>query len=177
MLVGIIAIPYSSKDVRRLVGLARVVDIEEKASIVARLLAGLGGGPSVNVVALNNSAGLTERGLRLASRRAPQVRFLDLSPLGNEEDTRLAAAFAEEKASPVIAVGGDGTLRAAVEGWPRAPLVPVAAGTNNAISLTIEPKVIGLATARVSDPAVAGPIVPTPFQSDGGNGLGGVRPR
>ncbi len=156
MLVGLIANPYSSKDVRRLVGLARVIDVEEKANTVARLLAGLGAGPPVEVAALNDGSGLVERGLRLAGEAAPRLRFLNLTCEGSEDDTRLAAAIlAEEGAFAIITVGGDGTVRAAVEGWPEAPLVPVAAGTNNAIALTAEPTVIGLATARASDPAVA----------------------
>jgi hypothetical protein len=38
-------------------------------------------------------------------------------------------------------------VRAAVEGWPRAPLIPLAAGTNNAFAITDEPSVVGLAAA------------------------------
>jgi hypothetical protein len=48
-------------------------------------------------------------------------------------------------ASALVTVGGDGTVRAAAEGWRRAPLVPIAAGTNNAFALTEEPTVVGLA--------------------------------
>lgn len=151
MLIGLIANPYSSKDVRRLVGLARVIDAEEKANTIARLLVGLGAGPPVEVVALDDGASLVRRGIRLAGRAVPPVRFLDLAAEGSEDDTRrAAAALAGDGAFALITVGGDGTVRAAVEGWPRARLVPVAAGTNNAIALTEEPTVIGLTTARVT---------------------------
>ena len=156
MLIGLIANPYSSKDVRRLVGLARVIDAEEKANMIARLLAGLAAGPPLAVAALDDGAGLVRRGIRLAARAVPPIRFLDLVAEGGEVDTRRAAvALAEERAFALITVGGDGTVRAAVEGWPRARLVPVAAGTNNAIALTDEPTVIGLTTARLTNAANA----------------------
>jgi predicted polyphosphate/ATP-dependent NAD kinase len=51
VLVGLVANPFSSKDVRRLVSLARVVDLEEKANLLARFLRGLGSHPGIEVVA------------------------------------------------------------------------------------------------------------------------------
>jgi hypothetical protein len=148
MLVGLIANPASSKDIRRLVGLARVVDSSEKANMVARLLAGLAAGPALEVAALDDGAGLIRRGLHLAGSRTPSFRWLDIQPTRTELDTRVAAAaLADARAGAVIVVGGDGTMRAVVEGWPDAPLVPVSAGTNNVIGLTVEPTVIGYATA------------------------------
>lgn len=76
------------------------------------------------------------------------MRYLPLEAQGTEEDTRSGAAhLAQMEAKALVVVGGDGTARAAAEGWPLAPLVPVAAGTNNAFALTEEPTVVGLATA------------------------------
>jgi hypothetical protein len=148
MLVGLIANPTSSKDIRRLTMLARVIDIEEKANLVARLLVGLGSEPGIEVLGIRDRAGLLERAVGLAGAAAPQVDFVPIEVEGSEGDTRRAAAYlAAREASALITVGGDGTVRAAAEGWHRAPLVPVAAGTNNAFALTDEPSVIGLATA------------------------------
>jgi len=156
VIVGLIANPVSSKDVRRLVGLARVVDIEEKANLVARLLTGLAAGPPVEVHALRDRSGLVERAVRLAARHRPEVRWLPVEAEGNEIDTRRAASTLEELgAASVITVGGDGTVRAAVEGWPDVALVPLSAGTNNAIALTDEATVVGLATALATEPCVA----------------------
>ena len=148
MLVGIVANPTSSKDIRRLTGLARVIDIEEKANLVARLLVGLGSEPDIEVAVLDDQSGLIRRAVDLAGSGAPPVDYLPIEVQGSESDTRTAAAqLADLGATALVTVGGDGTVRAAAEGWPRAPLVPLAAGTNNAFALTDEPTVVGLATA------------------------------
>ncbi len=147
-IVGLIANPMSSKDIRRLTGLARVIDIEEKANLVARFLVGLGSVADVEVRALDDQAGLVRRAVSLAGSAAAPVAFLDLAVEGSESDTRsAAAALAAMEASALAIVGGDGTVRAAAEGWARAPLVPLAAGTNNAFAFSEEPTVVGLATA------------------------------
>lgn len=148
MLVGLIANPTSSKDIRRLTTLARVIDVEEKANLVARLLVGLASGDGIEVMALDDSAGLVRRAVRLAGRSAPPVFFLSLEIEGDEGDTRRAAAMlAGLGAAAIVTVGGDGTVRAAVEGWRQARLIPLAAGTNNAFALAEEPSVVGMATA------------------------------
>jgi predicted polyphosphate/ATP-dependent NAD kinase len=153
MLVGLIANPASSKDIRRLTGLARVVDIEEKANLVARLLVGLRTASSLRVLAMPDPAGLVDRAVTLCGERGAPVEFLDFEPEGAESDTRRAASMlAAEGAVALVTVGGDGTVRAAAEGWREAPLVPIGAGTNNAFALTEEPTVVGVAAARaVSD--------------------------
>jgi hypothetical protein len=148
MLVGLVANPRSSKDIRRLTTLARVIDIEEKANIVARFLVGLGSEKGVEVVAVNDQSGLVRRAVTLAGSAGPSLDYLAIEVEGTEGDTRRAAAvLASAGAAAFVIVGGDGTVRAAAEGWPGAPLVPLAAGTNNAFALSDEPTVVGLATA------------------------------
>lgn len=150
-IVGLIANPMSSKDIRRLVTLARVVDVEEKANLVARLLVGMTAGPAVQVLALDDSAGLVRRAVTLADGDTPPVDFVDLTPVGTERDTREAAhQMRGAGARALVTVGGDGTIRAAVEAWPDALLVPVSAGTNNAVAIPDEPTVVGLASARAA---------------------------
>lgn len=148
MLVGLVANPTSSKDIRRLTTLARVIDIEEKANLVARLLVGLASEDDVEVMALDDTAGLVRRAVGMAGSFAPTVNYLPLDTEGNESDTRAAAGqLSALGADAMVTVGGDGTVRAAVEGWRSARLIPLAAGTNNAFALTDEPSVIGVATA------------------------------
>jgi ATP-NAD kinase N-terminal domain len=148
MLVGLVANPTSSKDIRRLTTLARVIDIEEKANLVARLLVGLASEKKIEVMALDDQAGLVRRAVALAGASRPSVDYLPLDVEGTEGDTRRAAsALAGMGATALVTVGGDGTVRAAAEGWRRVPLVPIGAGTNNAFALTEEPTVIGLALA------------------------------
>lgn len=149
MIIGLIANPASSKDIRRLTGLARVVDIEEKANLVARLLVGIESVPGISILALDDQAGLVRRAARLAGRHGSNIGFIPIEAIGTEADTRRSAAYlASHDARALVTVGGDGTVRAAAEGWPEAPLIPVAAGTNNAFALSDEPTVTGLAAAR-----------------------------
>ncbi len=162
MLIGLIANPVSSKDIRRLTGLARVVAIEEKANLVARLLVGLGSAEDVKVLAMDDQAGLVRRARKLANGRGPEVEFIPIDVRGDESDTRRAAAhLASQKADALVTLGGDGTVRAAVEGWPDARLVPLAAGTNNAFALTLEPTVTGLAVATAIMERIPGAFVAT----------------
>jgi predicted polyphosphate/ATP-dependent NAD kinase len=148
MIVGLVVNPVSSKDIRRLVGLARVVDSAEKVNVVARLLTGLSAASPLEVLALDDGAGLIRRATRIAGLSAPPITFLPVEPTRSEEDTtRAARLLAQATAAAVVVVGGDGTVRAVVEGWPEAPLVAVSAGTNNALALTEEPTMLGYATA------------------------------
>ena len=146
--VGLIVNPNSSKDIRRLVGVARVVDAEEKANMAARFLVGLTAGPATSVIAFDDPAGIARRAVHLAGDAAPPVDFVDVPKDGTEGDTRRAASvMAAAGVEALATIGGDGTARAAVEGWPTARLVPMAAGTNNAIGLTEEPTIVGMATS------------------------------
>jgi hypothetical protein len=147
-IVGLIANPVASKDIRRLVGLARVVDVEEKANLIARLLVGMTAGPPLVVLALDDSGGIVRRALRLTRGKAPSLEFLPIEADASERDTHDAAAMLRAKgARALVTVGGDGTIRSAVEGWPDTRLVPLAAGTNNAVAIVHEPTMIGYATS------------------------------
>jgi predicted polyphosphate/ATP-dependent NAD kinase len=147
-IVGLIANPVASKDIRRLVGLARVVDVEEKANLIARLLVGMSAGPPVAVLALDDSGSMVRRALRLTRGTTPLVEFLPIQAEGSERDTHDAAAMLRARGARVlVTVGGDGTIRSAVEGWPDARLVPLAAGTNNAMAIVHEPTMVGYATS------------------------------
>lgn len=155
-MIGLIVNPASSKDIRRIVALGRVVPTEEKVNLVARFLAGIGGGPTVEVGALDDSAGVTRRAVEVAGRHGcPPISWLPVEARGTEADTVGAAeVLRRERVDLVAVVGGDGTLRAAVEGWPEAPLLLLPAGTNNAFTSPVEPTVAGLAAAHIEMPQV-----------------------
>src|SRR5665811_698575 len=126
--VGLVANPMSSKDIRRLTGLARVIDVEEKANLVARLLIGIGSVPGIGVTALDDTAGLVRRAVSMAGRSAAPVDYLSIEAEGSEADSRAAAAtLSKLGAACLVTVGGDGTVRAAAEGWPEGRIVPLAA--------------------------------------------------
>lgn len=162
MLIGLIANPNSSKDIRRLTGLARVADAGEKANLIARLLVGIGSERRAQVLALDDHAGLVRRAVNMAGGAAPPVAFLDFHAAGRESDTIEGAGLLDTAGADVLVVlGGDGTIRAAVEGWPKARLVPLAAGTNNAFARDDEPTVTGVAVVSALAAGGAGSFSPT----------------
>lgn len=131
-----------------MVGLARVVDVEEKANLIAQLLVGMTVGPPLVVLALDDSGGMVRRALRLTRGKAPPVEFLPIEADASERDTHDAAVMLRARGVRVlVTVGGDGTIRSAVESWPDARLVALAAGTNNAVATVHEPTVVGYATS------------------------------
>jgi hypothetical protein len=68
--------------------------------------------------------------------------------------TAASSALAETGVACVITLGGDGTNRAVVAGWPDAVLVPLPGGTNNAFATPVDPTAAGYAAARYAgDPA------------------------
>lgn len=154
-MIGLVVNPLSSKDIRRLVALGRVVPGEEKANLVARFLAGVAGGPATEVVALDDPAGIIRRAARSVPGRSLRLSYLDLVPAGTVDDTISASSmFRDAGADLVAVVGGDGTLRATVQGWSDAPVILLSAGTNNAFSSPVEPTVAGLAAAHLGSAAV-----------------------
>ncbi len=88
MLVGLVANPTSSKDIRRLTTLARVIDIEEKANLVARLLVGLASEDEVEVLAVDDRSGLVRRAVALTRWSSPG--FPDGSGVADHAASRAA---------------------------------------------------------------------------------------
>lgn len=90
MLVGLVANPTSTKDIRRLTTLARVIDLEETANLVARLLVGLASEDGIEGMALDDPAGLARSAVAMAGRSAAPVDFL---PVRLEGDVLLVLAL------------------------------------------------------------------------------------
>lgn len=154
-MIGLVVNPLSSKDIRRLVALGRVVTVGEKTNLVARFLAGVAGGPATEVVALDDPAGIVRTAVRFVSDRSLRLTYLDRATMGTVDDTIAASReFSQAGVDLVAVVGGDGTLRAVVQGWPSAPVLLLSAGTNNAFSSPVEPTVAGLAAAHLGSARV-----------------------
>ena len=150
-LVGIIANPAASKDIRRLVAQGRVVPDWEKVNIVRRVLLGLQAVGIEQVVAMQDSSHLVQR-----ARDDPQlnleVRMLDMPTLYVEGDTvRAAGLMREEGVGCLVTLGGDGTNRAVVRGDASMPLVAISTGTNNVFPTMIEGTLAGLAAGLLAN--------------------------
>lgn len=147
-------------------GIASVRYMHESCRVVERALdeithAGLlganeDGGANADVDA---SAG-RGTGAQGRSRRArPPFAVEPVLGVGEPADdaagtTRAASALARAGACCVVTVGGDGTNRAVVRGWPDAVLCAVPGGTNNALARLVDPAAAGFAAGLfAADPA------------------------
>jgi len=148
-LVGMIANPAASKDIRRLVAQGRVVPDWEKVNTLKRALLGLQAVGVDRVVAMPDSSHLVARA-RDDANLSLELESLDMPALYTEGDTVRAAQMMEEMGvGCVITLGGDGTNRAVAKGSASMPIVAVSTGTNNVFPTMIEGTLAGLAAGLV----------------------------
>ena len=153
-LVGIIANPAASKDIRRLVAQGRVVPDWEKVNIVRRALLGLQSVGIDRVLAMPDSSHLVRRAAD-DPHLSVEVDLLQMTALYNEGDTvRAAAAMAQQGVNAVITLGGDGTNRAVAKGARDIPMVAISTGTNNVFPVMVEGTTAGMAAGLVAKGAV-----------------------
>ena len=153
-LVGIIANPAASKDIRRLVAQGRVVPDWEKVNIVRRALLGLQSVGVQRVLAMPDSSHLVRRAAD-DPHLSVEVDLLQMTALFNEGDTvRAAAAMSEQGVDCVITLGGDGTNRAVAKGARDIPMVAISTGTNNVFPVMVEGTTAGMAAGLVATGAV-----------------------
>lgn len=154
--VGIIANPRSGTDIRRLVASAGRSTLEDKVSIVRRVILGAAAVGVRRFVHLPEPHGIVRRATE--TLRGLDIAAADVEVRYDETDTvRTAAALRDLGCGVVVVLGGDGTNRAVTEGWPDVPLIPLSTGTNNAFPLHVEPTVAGTAAGLVATGAVAAP--------------------
>ena len=153
-LVGIIANPAASKDIRRLVAQGRVVPDWEKVNIVRRALLGLQSVGVDRVLAMPDSSHLVRRAAD-DPHLSVEVDLLQMTALFNEGDTvRAAAAMADQGVNCVITLGGDGTNRAVAKGSRDMAMVAISTGTNNVFPVMVEGTTAGMAAGLVSSGTV-----------------------
>lgn len=152
--VGILVNPRSGSDVRRLLTSAGSSTVEDKVSILRRIIHGAAESGTEQVVLTRDPFSITRRATE--NLQLPlKVEFLDLPLHHNERDSADAAqAMRDAGCGSVVSLGGDGTNRALALGWPDAPLIPLSTGTNNAFPVHVEPTVAGMAAGLVATGAV-----------------------
>ena len=149
-LVGMIANPAASKDIRRLVAQGRVVPDWEKVNTVRRVMLGLQSVGVKRVLAMPDSSNLVRRAAEDPTLSI-DPEFLDMPSLHSEGDTvRAAASMAELGVDCLVTLGGDGTNRAAVVGCRTIPMVAISTGTNNVFPTMVEGTLAGLAAGLVA---------------------------
>ncbi len=148
--IGIIANPTASGDIRRLVAEGRVIPAGEKVNIIRRVLLGLQSLGVRRVVAMPDPAQLCLRA-RDDARLSLDLELLDMPVQHTADDSVRAAALMDRMgAGCIVTLGGDGTNRAVAKGCGRVPLVPISTGTNNVFPTMVEGTLAGLAAGVVA---------------------------
>lgn len=148
--VGIIANPAASKDIRRLVAQGRVIPDWEKVNTVRRVMLGLQSVGIERVVAMPDSSHLCQRA-RDDSHLSIEFSLLKMSALYTEGDTvRAAELMGEMGVDCLVTLGGDGTNRAVAKGCSAMPLVAISTGTNNVFPAMVEGTLAGIAAGLVA---------------------------
>lgn len=146
--VGVIMNARAGKDIRRLAANAPAPNDATRAAELRRVIAGAHHAGAERILVAADHHRLVER--VLAGSNAP-VDLLELTTTGTGEDSTAAArAMAEAEVDALVVSGGDGTHRDVARGWRNAPIVALAAGTNNAFPQAIEPTIAGAAAGLVS---------------------------
>jgi hypothetical protein len=170
--VGVIANPVSGRDIRRLIASAAHSTLEEKVSIVRRVVIGAAEAGGERFLFLPEPHAIWRRATQTL-QRALRLEPVDLEPRYREGDSTRAAELMREAGCAVLVVlGGDGTNRAVARGWLDAPLIPLSTGTNNVFPYLAEPTIAGvvaglLATGRLSCAEVAEPAKVIHVEVDG----------
>ena len=149
-LVGIIANPAASKDIRRLVAQGRVVPDWEKVNTLRRVLVGLQAVGIERVVGMPDASNLCRRS-RDDAQVSLELELLDMRVYHEEGDTARAATMMREMGVDcLVTLGGDGTNRAAATGSGQIPIVAISTGTNNVFPTMVEGTLAGLAAGLVA---------------------------
>jgi hypothetical protein len=144
-LVGLIANPAAAHDIRRLSGHGSIVDNQEKARILRRVLLGLQAVGVTDALASPDHYGMASAAASIAGLRV-DVRFLDMECAHDETDSiRAALMMTHEGCACIVTLGGDGTNRAVAKGCGDTPLLAISTGTNNVIPEPIEGTIAGMA--------------------------------
>ncbi len=155
-IVGLIANPASGKDVRRLAARASVFDNQEKGAILRRALAGIASTPGDTCIAYLDDLHTIARQALRESATSLQFDPVIASRTASALDTITAARSLSELAcSVILTLGGDGTNRAVVKGWPDAPLIAISTGTNNVFPVLLEATVAGAAAGLIAGGTIA----------------------
>lgn len=153
--VGILANPFSGRDIRRVISRASVFPTAEKCNMIQRLLGAL------TVCGVSEAWLMPDQG-GIASvirrfRETPEgqrllpVRFTETPIRETPEDTRRAVrAMVEAGVRAIIVLGGDGTHRLVAEECGELPLATLSTGTNNSFPELREATLSGLAAGLVA---------------------------
>lgn len=151
--IGIIANPYSSCDIRRLISSATSIQTVERANIVVRVIVASARFGIKKVIIMPDRSGLATHLLRninslrkTSGLTIPEIEFIDMPITGSALDSQVASQRLQENGvSAVLVLGGDGTHRVVSKSIGDIPLASISTGTNNAFPRFCEATLVGMA--------------------------------
>ena len=152
--VGIIANPFASSDIRRLVAHASTMGSYPKIGILRRAILALNWVGVNEILIMPDREHLGNRALADIGQHklSCRVSIIDM-PITNEaEDSMRAAQFMNErKVDCIITMGGDGTNRVVARTCGKVPIMPISTGTNNTFPFMVEGTTAGLAAGILAE--------------------------
>ncbi len=151
--VGIIANPFSSMDIRRLVAYASTMGSYHKIGIVRRVLSALNWVGVDEILIMPDRDNLGRRAMADIRRHELRCRvsIMDI-PITNEaeDSVRAARLMREQGVDCIVTIGGDGTNRVVAHTCGRVPIMPISTGTNNTFPFMVEGTTAGMAAGIIA---------------------------
>ncbi len=152
--VGIIANPYSGRDLRRLTTRASNISHNEKTRKVLRIIHALEAYGIEKVYLMPDSYNLNSGIVRVHEAEGNsylQIELLDYLPIDKPEETIMAADMMVNRGiGCLIVLGGDGTNRLVARCEMDIPVISVSTGTNNVYPSMLEETTAGIAAAYLA---------------------------
>ena len=151
--VGLVANPFSARDIRRVISNASSLQVSDRAQIVMRVLSGLRACGVRRVLMMPEKGGIIrllkrdlQRYQQMGNNRFPELEMTDTRISGTVDDTFAATqAMVDSGVKAIVVLGGDGTHRAVAKFCGQVPIAGISTGTNNAFPEHREPTITGLA--------------------------------
>ena len=146
--VGIIANPFASSDIRRLVAYASTMGSYPKIGILRRAVLALNWVGVSEILIMPDREQLGYRAVADIGQHklSCRVSIIDIPVTNEAEDSMRAAQFmSDNKVDCIITMGGDGTNRVVARTCGQVPIMPISTGTNNTFPFMVEGTTAGLA--------------------------------
>jgi predicted polyphosphate/ATP-dependent NAD kinase len=151
--VGIIANPFASMDIRRLVAHATTMGSYQKIGILRRVILALDWAGVSEIIIMPDRDHLGNRALADIGQHKLKCQASILKiPVTNEaEDSAKASQLMRQQGVDcIVTMGGDGTNRVVARSCGQVPLMPISTGTNNTFPFMVEGTTAGLAAGIIA---------------------------
>ena len=151
--IGLVANPFSARDIRRVISNATGLQVSDRANIVKRVLSAISACGVKRVLMMPENGGIRsflkrdlQRDQQMGDNSFAELEMTNTPINGTVEDTFAATkAMVDSGVKTIVVLGGDGTHRAVAKVCGQVPIAGISTGTNNAFPEHREPTITGLA--------------------------------